>query len=64
MKKWLLSWRTTVFGFVTGIIVALAPFAVPGADFTWKNIALAVAIAGWGAVQKDYNVKYPEDAKV
>lgn len=59
MKNFLLSWKTTLFGIITGVMVGLAPFAVPGADFTWKNIALALAIAGWGAVQKDFNVKLP-----
>lgn len=53
-----------MFGFATAIIVALGPFASPGAEFNWKNIVLAIVIAGWGSVQKDYNVKYPEDAKV
>jgi len=64
MSKFKMSWRTTLFGFATAIIVALGPFASPGAEFNWKNIVLAIVIAGWGSVQKDYNVKYPEDAKV
>lgn len=57
MRNFLLSWKTTVLGIVAAVMIGLGPFAVPGADFTWKNIALAIVIAAWGAVSKDYNVK-------
>ena len=60
MKSFLLNWKTTLFGIVAGLMVGLAPFSIPGAEFNWKNICLALVIAGWGAVHKDFNIKKDE----
>ena len=54
MKYWLKSWRTTALGLIAAIMVGLAPFAVPGATFSKANIGLAVIIAFFGAVCKDF----------
>jgi len=47
------NWRTTLAGLSAGLAIVLAPYAEPGATFTWQNIVIALGIALLGYLSKD-----------
>jgi hypothetical protein len=47
------NWKTTVAGFAAGALYLLN--AAAGQHMTWKQWALALAMAAAGAVAKDHN---------
>ena len=47
------DYKTTIAGIAAGLAIALAPFAIPGATFTWQNMVIAVGIAVLGRLSKD-----------
>jgi len=54
MSGILANWKTSVLGLFVAIMVIATSAYQPGQ--TWKTYALAVGVALWGAVSRDFNV--------
>ena len=58
-EVWMKSWKTTVAGAVPGMVLFLYEFLQgiqAGNEFNLKFMLLGLALAGLGAVAKDFNV--------
>lgn len=58
MPKFLVSWRTTLCGCISGVLLFLNSWINAGHRLDWHDpkLFLGFAFAIWGAVQKDNNV--------
>ena len=49
------SWKTTLVGAITAVVVALYPIVMSG-TFEWKNVIAGAVIALFGYLAKDHDV--------
>ena len=49
------NWKTTLFGCLAAIMIAVAPLIQTG-QIDWKAVIVAALVAGLGFVAKDSNV--------
>ena len=49
------SWKTTLFGCLAAVMVAIAPILQSG-TVDWKALVIAALIAAFSFVAKDHNV--------
>lgn len=54
MSGILTNWKTSVLGLVVAILIIATQAYTPG--MSWKTWAMAVGVALWGAVSRDFNV--------
>lgn len=53
------SWKTTTIGLIGAIMFVVVPIISDNSfDITkqWKTLLIAIFIAAWGFISKDYNV--------
>lgn len=56
------SWRTTVTGFLTGLVMAYLEYLQSGQQFTWRSVSIVILGYIGGYLQRDNKVS-SEEAK-